>query len=455
MHIDAKDIKRKTTARQLAVEVLNKVDTAQAYANLELDLHLRRSSLSVRDRALATELVYGTLRWRKTVDRCIEATSNRPLHKLNSLLRAILRITAYQLFFLTSIPPHAAVYESVELAKRLHGPGAARFVNATARHMQRSGIPSATGQGASFLASKWSHPQWLVEKWLSAYGWQATEGMLITNQQPPTVTLRVNTLCITRAAFLEKLQQQGVQALAGATPDAIKIVGSSSVTDLPGYKQGEFIIQDEASQLAAYALQPQPGEVILDMCSAPGGKATHLCQLMKDHGTVYALELHPHRTALIQRNARRLKIKSLQVINHDSRHLPDHLQGVAKRILLDAPCSGTGVLRRRVDLRWRLNDSDFSVLTQMQRELLDAAAIALVPNGRLIYSTCSVEPEENKIQVKDFLNRHPNFRFGTLDHLVDLAPHLIDHKDLTAGELQLLSGTENDGFYIACLEKEA
>lgn len=455
---DTKQINRKQTARQLAVKVLYQVDIAHAYANLELDKCLRQTALSARDRALATELVYGTLRWRATVDRCIAAASSRPLTQLHPVLRAILRITAYQLFFLTNVPPHAAVYEAVELTKRLHSYGAARFVNATSRHMQRCGTPPpATGQDASLLAGKWSHPKWLVERWLASYGWQATENMLIANQQPPFITLRVNTLQTTRATLLEKLQQKGVQANLGATPDAIQLLGCSSVAGLPGYEQGDFIVQDEASQLVAYAMQPQPNELILDMCSAPGGKATHLCQLMHNQGVVYALELHPHRAALIERNARRLNINTLRVLTQDSRQVPQHLLGQVNRVLLDAPCSGTGVLRRRVDLRWRLQADDLAALETMQSELLDAAALALAPKGRLIYSTCSVEPEENSKQVIAFFKRHPCFRFGSLSHLDIVAPRFTKNiivSKLADGELQLLSGTENDGFYIACLEKE-
>ena len=454
-------MRQRPTARQLAVEILENVDKDGAYANLELDKRLRGSYLSTKDKAFVTELVYGTLRWRSVLDATIAKASSRPLVQLTPALLAILRITAYQLFYLDRVPAHAAVHESVETAKLLMHEGAGRFVNAVARHMQRNGkVAPADGVGFSpaQLAQEWSHPVWLVERWLATYGHMSTVRMLAANQEPAPTSLRVNTLRSTPADCLEQLQQVGIAAQPGATPDAIRLQGSAAVADLPGYGAGFFVVQDESSQLASIALQPLPGQCVLDLCSAPGGKTTHIAQLMHDEGTVVAMELHPHRAALVERAADRLGLRSVRVLNQDSRQIPPELAHKVDGVLLDAPCSGTGVLRRRVDLRWRLVPGDLPVLCTLQRQLLAAAAAAVRPGGRLIYSTCSVEREENSDQVMAFLTEHPDFSRGSLSSLSAAAPLLAnpdEHPELADGELQLLPGSHvSDGFFLACLERK-
>lgn len=468
------------SARRLAVEILIKADQEGSYANLELDKRLRQAKMDARDKALATELVYGTLRWRARLDAAIANASTRPLSQISPQVLNTLRLTAYQLFFLTHIPAHAAVNEAVNLVRTLGQPGAAGFVNAIARRLAKAylvntnvdeteTVPEKVNflprETAGFLAKipdskqlaiTWSHPQWLIERWLVNYGQEATLGILKTNQTPAQLVIRVNTCQITRKAYLDKLKQCGIQADAGFAPEAVVVATGIAAASLPGYKEGWFTVQDESSQLVAHALNPQPHEFVADLCSAPGGKTTHLAQLMNDLGEVVAFELHPHRSRLVAATARRLHLQCIRVIQADSRHLSAEWQGRFNRVLLDAPCMGTGVLQRRVDLRWRLKPSDLPSLVLVQQELLDAAASLICPNGHLVYSTCSLEPEENTHQVVKFLSRHPEFKRGNLTHLQQLVPALTDqktHPEITRGELQLLPSATNDGFFLAVLER--
>jgi 16S rRNA (cytosine967-C5)-methyltransferase len=448
---------RQPTARRVAAEVLIKVDRDRAYANLELDKRLRSALLSPRDRALATTLVYGTLRWRGRLDRAIEAAGNRKIDTVDLVVRNVLRLTLYQLLHLTHIPPHAAIDEGVELTRSLGREKATGFVNAIARRIQREGeraLPLASDEAVA-LATAWSHPLWLVKRWLRCYGREATQAILAADQEPAPLVVRINTLRIARTAYLAKLQESGAAAVPGFTPAAV-VVSGSSAEDLPGYREGWFAVQDESSQLAAYAVDPQPGETIADLCSAPGGKTTHLAQLMSDRGEVVAFELHQHRARLVAAASTRLGLKSVRVIVADSRRLPVEWDGRCHRILLDAPCSGTGVLRRRVDLRWRLQERDLAPLGDLQMELLRTASRLLRPGGRLVYSTCSIEPEENSNRIAAYLQEDDSLQRGSLTHLRQIAPQLAPSDrcaELEHGELQLLPSARHDGFFLACLLK--
>ncbi|HHT26861.1 MAG TPA: 16S rRNA (cytosine(967)-C(5))-methyltransferase RsmB [Firmicutes bacterium] len=448
------------TARQIAVEVLNRVEQDQAYANIELAKLLRRAQLDSRDRALATELTYGALRRRSLLDLAIGTACGRPLRQVAPTVLNTLRITAYQLFYLSHIPAHAAVNEAVNLVRRMGEGRAQGFVNAVARRMAREGkpdIPPDTFSDLSEqLATEWSHPAWLVKRWLSIYGETAVREFLPINQLPAPLVLRVNTMQIDRSQFLARLGRQGISAQLGPTPEAVIVDAGMKPADIPGYAAGWFVVQDVSSQLVAHALNPQPGETVADMCSAPGGKATHIAQLMGDCGRVIAMELHAHRCRLVKATAGRLRLKSIEVRQGDSQVVPPDWQHRFDRILLDAPCTGTGVLRRRVDLRWRLQPQDQKELVQVQKRLLAAAAQMLRPGGRLVYSTCSLEPEENQQQIAAFLIDQPEWRRGSLDHLQEVAASLTAaHPEVHKAELQLLPSHESDGFYLAVLERNS
>jgi 16S rRNA (cytosine967-C5)-methyltransferase len=445
-------------ARKVAADVLVKVDTDRSYANIELNKRLRSSNLETRDRALATELVYGTLRWRGSLDRVVAKASSRPLAKLTPVVRNVLRLTAYQILCLTQIPARAAIYEGVELVRQLGYPEAASFTNAVARRIQREGalpVPRNTDNAAE-LADIWSHPCWLVERWLQRYGLTTTLAVLRANQEPAPLVLRVNTLRVSRVDFLAKLRKTGVRAGAGRTPDAVVVLDGVAVDALPGYEEGWYVVQDESSQLVSLALDPQPGEAVADLCSAPGGKTTHLAQRMGDCGRIMAVELHPHRAQLVRDTASRLGMRSIQVICEDSRGVAEHQRSSFDRVLLDVPCTGTGVLRRRVDLRWRLTPEDISSLAELQSELLRSAAELVRPGGCLVYSTCSIERDENSDQVAAFLSRNGQFTRGSLTHLSAEAPALAnvtEHPEVENGELQLLPSETADGFFLAALER--
>lgn len=446
-----------TPARAVAIRALYRVNEEGGYANLLLPQMLAREGLSRKDRALATELVYGTLRWQKRLDWIIGAFSRRPLQQLDPWVRNILRLGAYQLCFLEGIPPHAAIYETVQLMKNYGHRGSVAFVNGVLRSILREGkkvqFPRAEEDPAAHLSVFYSHPQWLVERWLSRWGFAETKALLAANNQSPPLGIRVNTLKISPAGLKEQLQAEGFQVSSGRYfPEALVVENATSLGQLAAFRAGLFQVQDEASQLVAHVLAPRPGEKILDVCAAPGGKTTHIAQIMGDVGTICAGDIHSHKVDLIRENCRRLGIKSVRVVARDARKWGEDCQGAFHRVLVDAPCSGTGVLRRRPDARWRKRPADLEKLPALQLEILRGVAACVAAGGTLVYSTCSLEWEENQGVIQAFLQEEPSFS------LVDLTPYLppgLRASTAREGYIHLLPHQHGtDGFFVARMERE-
>ncbi|HHY36740.1 MAG TPA: 16S rRNA (cytosine(967)-C(5))-methyltransferase RsmB [Firmicutes bacterium] len=446
-----------TPARSVAIRALYRVNEEGGYANLLLPQMLAREKLSPQDRALATELVYGTLRWQKRLDWIIGAFSKRPLEKLDPWVRNILRLGAYQLCFLAGIPPHAAIYETVQLMKNYGHRGNVAFVNGVLRSILREGkkvqFPRVEEEPAAHLAVVYSHPQWLVERWLSRWGFAETKALLAANNQPAPLGLRVNTLKTTPAELQRMLEREGVQATPGRyLPEALLAEHAASLEQLASFRAGFFQVQDEASQLAVHVLAPRPGERILDACAAPGGKTTHIAQLMGDEGAIWASDVHPHKLDLIRENCRRLGIKSVHVVARDARKWGEDCKGAFQRVLVDAPCSGTGVLRRRPDARWRKRPADLEELPALQLEILRGVAPCVAVGGTLVYSTCSLEWEENQAVVQAFQQAEPAFR---LDNLTPYLPPGLESPTAREGYIQLFPHQHGtDGFFVARLVRE-
>ncbi|MBO8142242.1 MAG: 16S rRNA (cytosine(967)-C(5))-methyltransferase RsmB [Firmicutes bacterium] len=438
--------------RRAAVEILEAVDGRQAFTGLALSAALGRKGLSAHARAYVTDAVYGVLRWRLTLDWMIGQCSRRPVDRMDPVIRNILRLAAYEIRFMDGVPGPVAVHQAVELAKDLGGPGTAGFVNgvcrAIARREEAGDWPWPDSQQAPVraLAVETSHPEWLVARWVERFGLKDARRHLESNNEVPEVHLRTNTLKTSRELLAARLREAGVYVVEGElAPEALRVRGMGRVDAQAAFQDGWFAVQDEAAQLVARALEPQPGQRIIDLCAAPGGKTTHLAQLMENRGEVVAVDVHPGKLRLVEEAAKRLGVAIVRPLAADGRELPGRLRPAA-RVLLDAPCSGLGVLRRRPDLRWRRRPEDIPALAALQRELLSAAAALTGPGGTVVYSTCSTEPEETTGVIARFLDDNP--AFTAEDPPVPGVPagdgpgvYLFPHLH------------ETDGFYIARLKR--
>ncbi len=409
--------------RQAACSVLLRIRKDGSFADHLMDRELTEGKLSGPDRSLFAELVFGVLRRQGTLDHILTGLVTQPLGRLEPQVLVFLRLGLYQLMYLDRIPESAAVNESVNLAKQAL-PRASALVNAVLRnylrHKDTITYPDPITAPAASAAARHSHPLWLVKLWFSQLGEQETELLAEASSSQPPLTVRANTLLTTRDGLLQLLSTNGIAASACCfSPCGIRIEGRHHIPGLPGFRDGLFVVQDESSQMAAILLNPQPGERILDACAAPGGKSTHLAQLMENRGELLAMDIAGSKLPLIQESARRLGISIIQTRAADllrSGHLP---AASFDRILLDAPCSGLGVIRRNPEAKWRLAPSDITRLASAQAAMLGNALRMLKPGGVLLYSTCSTSREENETVVHDFVSRNGNY---VIENLNDLFP---------------------------------
>ena len=396
-------------ARFEALRILGRVEGDRAFADIALEHALERASLEPRDAALCTEIVYGTLRWQRHLDWRLAAHLHRPLARLDPWVRALLRLTAYQVLFLDRVPRWAAVDEAVSLAKlKSRAPGPAEFVNAVLRALTRApAMPPPPADPVEALGVRWSFPDWIVARWLARYGTVEAEAFMAACNERPPVALRANRLRIDREALAARLRDE---ELAETRPSALApeglVLEKGAAARLASFAEGWCTIQDEASMLMARLLDPQPGETVADTCAAPGTKTTHLAELMGNRGRIVAFDPQAARLALLDRGAARLGITIAQSQVGGAAALAPRWVGRCDRALVDAPCSNLGVLRRNPEVKWRRTVDDLRRLQQKQRTILDAAASMVRPGGRLVYATCSPEPEENEGVVEPFLERH-------------------------------------------------
>lgn len=459
---DQRRPRRRLTARGVALTALKRIDADGAYANLALDEVLEKYPLSdPRDRALATELVYGVTRRRATLDWALDQVSRRPVAQLDPWIRNILRQGAYQLLYLDRIPASAVTHEAVELAKEHGHQGVAGFVNGVLRGLIRKipelPFPDPEADPVRHLELAHSAPRWLVDRWLGEYGPDEAGRLLAALNQTPPLAVRVNRLRTDRERVMQELAAGGIAATpTQLSPDGLVLTGVASATALgrlPAHQAGHFTVQDESSMLVAPVVDPQPGETVLDIAAAPGGKSTHLAERMGDRGKVVAVDVHPHKVELIEEAAARLGLTSVETVCADGRQVGRLFAGRADRVLCDLPCSGLGTLARRPDARWRKEPADIPTLAQLQAELLRAAARAVKPGGVLVYSTCTITREENREVMAAFLQEHPDFRAD------DLTPYLPEplrgEPGVTEGWIQLLPHRHGtDGFFIARMVRQ-
>ncbi|EEG76718.1 16S rRNA (cytosine(967)-C(5))-methyltransferase RsmB [Dethiobacter alkaliphilus] len=447
--------KRKIDAREASLLALQRVEADDAYVNLALDEVLSSHSLDPRDKRLAAEITYGVITYKLTLDWLIEKVSGRPIKKLDKPIHQILRIGFYQLFYLDRVPPAAAVHATVELVKKGKKRGLAPFVNGVMRGALRKKDhlpwPDKKKDSANYLSVRYSHPLWLVRRWLNRYGPEEAEKLVAANNQAAPLSIRVNTLRTDRDTLLSELTAAGVEAVPSTVvPEGALLTRSGRLTELAPYREGRFQVQGESAMLTSRVLDPQAGDAVLDGCSAPGGKTTHLAQLMNNSGDILALDIHPHRLELVKANCRRMGVDIVRTQCLDAREIAKENPDSFDCILLDVPCSGFGVIRRKPDLKWRRSEDDIRKLAHVQCDMLKAAAAVLKPGGTLVYSTCTNEPEETDEVVEELLKNQ--------DDMVpdDLRPYLPQDWQQDAGKtgIHLLPHIHGvDGFFISRLKK--
>ncbi|EHQ91464.1 16S rRNA (cytosine(967)-C(5))-methyltransferase RsmB [Desulfosporosinus youngiae] len=443
----------KETARKMAVNMLTRVEAEGAYANLLLQKNSLRLTDS-RDRHFVTLLVNGTLKHRLTLDYALRRHLSKPMSSLPHEVRAILRIGAFQILFLDKVPSAVAVNESVELAKEF--PKFTGLVNVVLRKVMERGWdidwPDLKREPVRYLSVRYSHPEWLIQRWLNRWGIEETEALCKVNNEPSPTWIRTNTLKISREDLTERLREEGITVQLGSrVPESLQISNFGALDQLDSFREGLFTVQDESSQLVAHVVNPQPGQSVLDACSAPGGKSTHLAQMMKNEGKILAFDIHAHKLELVEQLAQKLGITIIETQVGDARDLPGIRLESQDCVLVDAPCSGLGIIRRKADLRWQKEEQGLKDLPALQLAILERAASCVKNGGTLVYSTCTTEPDENFELVKRFRLSHPEFE--PVD-LADVLPFILeeprDVKQGRKGMLQLLPHRHGmDGFFLA------
>lgn len=436
--------------RDAALSILMAIQDKQAYSNLLIHQTIEKYQLDDKDRGLLTELTYGTLQYRMTLDFYLEPFVRG---KLDGWVRELLRLSIYQMVYLSKIPPHAVVHEAVEIAKRRGHKRIAPTVNGILRSFLRVGARSldALPEGVSRIAIETSHPEWLIQRWVDAFGMETAAKIAHENNTPARLSMRVNTMKATVQEVRDMLKAEGVETeLGNIVPECIYKTGGNLVATT-AFQQGYVTIQDESSMLPVQALQVERGMRVLDMCSAPGGKTTQIAEKMNDEGDVLAHDLHPHKMKLIAENANRLGLTSIETKAGDSRKLTQVYPPQSfDRILVDAPCSGLGVIRRKPEIKYTKTKDDFTKLAAIQLELLETASELIKPGGIIVYSTCTIERTENEDVVNSFLKRHPAMELFPLTSLP-----FFEKQSLQEDMLHVLpQDFGGDGFFVAAFQRK-
>ncbi|ODU56479.1 MAG: 16S rRNA (cytosine(967)-C(5))-methyltransferase [Clostridium sp. SCN 57-10] len=434
------------TARELSLRALIQFRRYGAWPDLFLKQEGAKQSLPREELGLATALTYGTLQNLALLDFYLSAYSSMPLRKLMPQVLDAMRIGAYQLVFFDRVPHSAAVNETVSLVKKHANPRAAGFANAVLRKLAANldALPEPQGEACERLSVRYSHPLWFVQRMHAVLGEEKTELLLRANNENPPAVLRVNTLKADAGQAMEMLEHDGIETeLHPYLPDALIARSLAGLGESEALRSGVAAVQDAASQLCVHALAPQSGEFALDMCAAPGGKTVLAAQLMGNRGTIIACDIHPHKADLIEKNAGRCGVEIVQTVCADASKPRDVLFGRADAIICDVPCSGMGIIRKKPDVRFK-KEEELAALPALQYSILDTAARYLKPGGRLVYSTCTVLPEENEQVVQAFLERNPRF---------SLEPFALPGIGQTCGMKTLYPHRDGtDGFFMARLK---
>jgi len=441
--------------RNAALKAVFEILENGAYTNIAINNLLKETNFSPLERSFITEIVYGTIKNKNTLEWIRDKFVN--LKKIDPWINYIILTGIYQLVYLDKVPVSAACNESVNLAKKHGNPGSVKFVNGVLRNISRNldniSYPDIQDDPILHISVVYSHPKWLIKRWVDEYGIEDTIALCKHNNSKSPNTIRVNTLKIKVDELMTLLIDQGIDVKKTLyAPEGLEIANFGQIDKIDAFTQGLFTMQDEASMLVAGCLNPTPNSTIIDACAAPGSKTTHLAQITGDKSTTLAFDIHNHKLRLIEQNAKKLGINSIQIQNQEAQKIGELFANKIDYLLLDVPCSGLGVLRRRADLRWRKDKQQIKELSKLQLEIIEGAAKSLKPGGILVYSTCTMTHEENLNVVEKFLKNSRGFSF---DSLLPYLPneltkdHLLQQTAQT-GYIQILPQTHNmDGFFIA------
>jgi 16S rRNA (cytosine967-C5)-methyltransferase len=442
-----------SNARRTAVEILGDIINKGAYSNIALNNKLNRVDLEERDKALVTEIVYGTLKYKYTIDKILNGLLKNGIQKIDSGILNILRISIYQMSYLTKIPEFAIVNEAVEMAKKLKGLGVSKLVNGVLRNYIRSKSTFMANNKSKLdeLCFTYSFEPWMAKLFIKQYGEETAEKILGGLNSTPNVTVRTNSIKTDYEKAFEELRQHGYEVEPGIIcPEAIRITRGSSIEKNPLFKNGHVTVQDESAMLVAPAmgLRPDANSSVLDLCSAPGGKTTHISEILNNKGSVIAFDIHEDKLPLIKSNASRLGITNINCSVMDATSFNSSLVNSAEAVLIDVPCSGLGIIRKKPEIKWTKNPKELESIVGIQKEIMKNAAQYVKPGGVLLYSTCTLNKSENEKNIQWFLNNYANFEmepvfYGEMDNII-----------YSPFGLTILPNEYMDGFFIAKLKRK-
>ena len=460
--------------RELALKILYKIDKEKAYSNIVLNemINQNKKELTNKDIGLISEIVYGTTTWRLTLDEIIKKYSNIKLKKISNWILNILRMGIYQIVFLDKIPKSAAVNESVNLAKRYGHKSSSNFVNAILRKVTVKDYEdfSKIEDDIQRIAITNSMPVWIIEELAKQLGdMKKVEEIAINSNLRPHLAIRINNLKIaekneqnlkgkiTKQDLIKKLEEKNIKVKQGLLKDFLIVENAKNIENMEEFRQGLFTIQDETAGLIPIILNPNKTDVILDACSSPGGKTTYLAELMENQGKIEAWDIHEHRTKLVENAAKRLGITNIETKVNDATIYNEKYKEKFDKILLDVPCLGIGVLRRKPDIKWQKSKEDINEITKIQKKILENCSQYLKKGGELVYSTCSILKEENENVIKEFIQKHKNF---CIENIKIKENDKIQNKEFfeiyknNNNYLQVYQNYETDGFFICKLKNK-
>lgn len=441
--------------REVALKVLYNIEVNKAYSNITLDEEINKNMkiLDNRDIGFISELTYGVITWKLTIDEIIKKYSNLRLNKISPWILNILRMGIYQIVFLNKVPKSAAVNESVNLAKRYGHKGSSNFVNAILRKVSKNDYEEMFNieNNVERISKTNSMPVWIVETLLKENTLEKVEEICKNSNLKPELSIRVNNLKTSKEELKKKLEEKDIKVENGVLEDFLILKNAKNIENIEEFKNGFFTVQDEAAGLTAKILNPQINDTVLDACSSPGGKTTYLAEIMKDKGEVIAFDIHPHRVKLVEQVSKRLNLKSIKTDVKDSSIYDEKYKEKFDKILLDVPCLGLGVLKRKPDIKWQRKKEDIKEISKIQKQILDTCSKYLKKGGALVYSTCSILKEENEDVVNEFLEENENFEMEK----IELEENNYFKKFCKNNKfLQVYQSEKSDGFFICKMIKK-
>ncbi|MEG1133232.1 MAG: 16S rRNA (cytosine(967)-C(5))-methyltransferase RsmB [Cellulosilyticaceae bacterium] len=442
------------STREHIADILTNIEKEQSYMQLVLKAELE--NFEVKDRAFINEIIYGTIKYRITIDYIINQFSKTPINKMKPFIRSVMRMSVYQIMYLDKVPASAAINEAVKIVHRRKMSNLSGFINGVLRNIDRNKesivYPDDSKNPISHLSVIYSVPEWLLEMWTQDYGIEVTKRICESLNERAKVCIRINSLVATKEEVLAELKELGIDSETGELlpGESMYITGATSIAQMDSFKQGKWAVQDESATLVGHVVDPKAGEIVLDMCSAPGGKSTHMAMLMQNKGMIMSADVHEHKMDIIQKNAKRLGVEIIEPVLQDGTKINEAWKEKFDKVLLDAPCSGLGIIKRKPDIRYSKTLEDVKAIAQLQEKLLENAVCYLKQDGILVYSTCTISKQENEGIIKCAVEK-----LGLeLDSIEEYMPNILKPYIENKATIQIMPFMANtDGFFIARFRK--